>query len=257
MGEVLIMTSIYNNYSFNTGFSIPKTGFQGAKAAYIPVAKPLKDGYVTNPLYEFFGTRAEIEAAAKTNPRIQEILRDANLPVKVNEAELEKLKTGHLQRTRITAAKIYSNLLAELKQTVNPQELQAAAMLHDYGKVLIPDSILNKKGELDEKEWLIMKEHSELGSELLKDKNLSPRTLDLIKFHHRTKKDTGYPVPDLSYVYGLDSEILSVADKYEALLEKRSYKDAMSKEEALSLIETGVSEGFISPEVFEALKKSV
>ena len=122
---------------------------------------------------------AEIEAAVKASPRIQEILREYKLSGKVNISELEKLKTGHLQDTRITAAKIYSNLPGNLKQEVNPKELQEAAMFHDYGKVLIPENILNKNGELNEAEWAVMQQHSELGAELLKNKNLSFRAKEL------------------------------------------------------------------------------
>ena len=252
------MTSIYNHYSINTGFAVPQTNFKGVSTPqYIPEVSQNNDGYVTNPLYENFGTKAEIEATAKTNPRIGEILNEYNLPLKVNDKELENLKNGHLKGTRITAAKTYSSLPAELKQEVNPKDLQEAAMFHDYGKVLIPDKILNKNGELSDTEWAIMRQHSELGAELLKNKNLSPRTLELIKFHHQNKKGIGYPSVNSDYEYGLDSEILAVADKYEALMEERSYKGAMTKEQALAIIEEDVKQGLISQEVFDALKKAV
>ena len=252
------MTSIYNNFRINTGFSIPKTtGFQGKVNSYLPKVSFGNDGYVTNPLLENFGTKAEIEAAAKTNPRIKEVLNEYNLPVRVNADELEKLKNGHLQSTRITAAKIYSNLPAELKQEVDAQALQEAAMFHDYGKVLIPDKILNKNGELNEAEWAVMQQHAELGAELLKDKNISPRAKELVKFHHQDRGGKGYPAVNSGYEYGLDSEILSVADKYEALTEQRSYKDAMTREEALAVIENDVKKGLVSQEVFDALKKAV
>ena len=251
------MTSINNSYNFNTGFFIPKTNLKGFSANTIPVFSPANDGYSSNPLLEIFGTKAEIEATAKTNPRIQEILMEYNLPLKVNENELEKLKKGHLQKTRITAAKIYSNLPADMKSEVNLKELQEAAMLHDYGKVLIPDRILNKQGNLNAEEWAIMQQHSELGSELLKDKNLSARTKELIKFHHQDKVGKGYPLANSTYEHRLDSEILSVADKFEALIEKRSYKDALPKAEALALIEKDVHNNKISQEVFNALKKAV
>lgn len=251
------MTSIYNNYRINTGFSVPKVGFKGTPNVYAPKELPIKDGYITSPLQEKYGTKAEIEAAAKTNPRVREILSEYRLPLKVNDKELEKLKNGHLQGTRITAAKIYSNLPAELKQEVNLQELQEAAMFHDYGKILIPEHILNKNRELNDEEWAIMQQHSELGAELLKDKELSPRAIELVKYHHQNKKRDGYPMISSDYEHRLDSEILSLADRYEALLEERSYKGAMTKEEALAVIEKDVKEGLIMPEVFEALKKSV
>ena len=223
----------------------------------MPVSEPLTGDYLRNRLADKFGTKAEIEAIAKTNPRIREILNEYNLPAKVNEIELEKLKNGHLQGTRITAVKIYSNLPSEIKQELNLQELQEAAMFHDYGKVLIPDKILNKRGELNEQEWEIMKQHSELGAELLKNKNFSPKTIELVKYHHQNKSGSGYPKIDSDYEYDMTSEILSVADRYEALMEERSYKNAMTREEALAVIEKDVIDGKVSTEVFNALKKSV
>lgn len=252
------MTSIYNNYSISTGFNRSQTaGFRGTSGGYVPKSAPIDFGYVSHPLQDNFGTKAEIEAAAKSNPRIREILNEHKLPLKVNLTELEKLRNGHLKNTRIIAAKMYSNLPAELKQNVDLQALQEAAMFHDYGKVLIPEKILNKKGELNEDEWSIMKLHSILGAELLKSKNLSPRALELIKFHHLDKKGQGYPAEHSDYEYGVDSEILLTADKYQALTEERSYKQAMSADEALAIIENDVKNGIISQEVFDALKKSI
>ncbi len=66
------------------------------------------------------------------------------------------MKNGHLTATRILAAKIYSSLPEELKKEVNLPDLQQAAMLHDYGKVLIPKEILNKEGALTPEEKQIM-----------------------------------------------------------------------------------------------------
>lgn len=250
------MTSIYNNYSINTGFN--RTQAPALKrTGYVPKSMPINFGYMSHPLRENFETKAGIEAAAKSNPRIREILNEYKLPLKINMTELENLKSGHLQNTRIIAAKMYSNLPAELKQNIDLQTLQEAAMYHDYGKVLIPEKILNKKGELNADEWAIMQLHSELGAELLKAKDLSSRTLELVKFHHLNKKGEGYPVKHPDYEYGPDSEILLAADKYQALTEKRSYKQAMTSDEALAIIGNDVKEGVISQEVFDALKKSV
>ena len=91
------MESIYSNLGVNSGFNLPRIGFRSNQTTYIPKGVPGNDGYSSNPLYDNFGTKVEIEAAAKTNPRIREILSEHNLPVKVNEKELEKLKNGHLQ----------------------------------------------------------------------------------------------------------------------------------------------------------------
>ena len=148
-----------------------------------------------------------------------------------------------------------SSLPVELKNEVNLPNLQEAAMLHDYGKVLIPNSILNKQGELTPKEREIMQQHSELGYELLKNKDLNPEVLNLIKYHHQTPTGNGYPALDNDYTYNTSAQLLNVADKYTALTEKRCYKKALSREEALNIIKQDVDSGLIDETIYNALVK--
>ncbi len=162
---------------------------------------------------------------------------------------------GHLISTRIIAAKIYSALPAEMKSEVNISDLQQAAMLHDYGKVLIPKEILNKKGALTPEEKKIMELHSEFGYELLKQQGVSDDVLNLIKYHHQIPDGSGYPCVNKDFEYSLSLQILTAADKYSALTEERAYHKACTKEEALGIIQKDVNNGTISQEVFDALKK--
>ena len=245
------------NYNFPIKLNFPRIPFRSTSVIQRPQAQPIKDGFATNPIYENFGTKEQIEATAKSNPRIQEILAEHNIPIKVNVEELNKLKQGHMKDTRVVAAQIYSSLPAELKKEVSLPHLQEAAMLHDYGKVLIPENILNKAGKLDSNEREIMELHSELGYELLKDKGLSEKTLNLIKYHHQNLHGNGYPAKKNNFEYGIDAQILSTADKYTALREQRSYKSPMAKYEALEIIAKDVNNGNISQEVYTALIKSV
>lgn len=245
------------NYNFPIKFNIPRVPFKSSAIVTKPQVQPSRDGFATNPIYENFGTKEQIEATAKSNNRIKELLAEYNLPVKVNIDELSKLKQGHLSETRIIAAKIYSSLPEELKKEVSLPHLQEAALLHDYGKVLIPDKILNKSGKLDSNEREIMELHSELGYELLKDKGINEKTLNLVKYHHQNLNGNGYPAKNKDFEYGIDAQILSTADKYTALREKRSYKNPMGKYEALEIIAKDVNNGNISQEVYTALIRSV
>ena len=138
----IYQTPILNNIGF------PRIQFRSITAAYPEKFEPVKDSFSTNPLYENYWDKDNITKLAKSNPEIMRILKENKIPLKVNSAELEKLKHGHLIDTRVTAAKIYSALPKELKMEINPQTLQQAAMLHDYGKALIPNAILNKNGKL-------------------------------------------------------------------------------------------------------------
>ena len=163
---------------------------------------------------------------------------------------------GHLTNTRILAAKIYSGLPSKMKSEVNLSNLQQAAMLHDYGKVLIPKEILNKKGVLTPDEKKIMELHSEFGYELLKQQGVNEEVLKLIKYHHQKPDGSGYPSVNQDFEYGIASQILEAADMYSALTEDRAYHKACTKEEALAIIYHEVEKGVICQEVFDALKKS-
>ena len=71
--------------------------------------EPIKDNFVSNPLHTAFKSKAELEQIAKNNPRIIQLCKEYGIPLKVNIEELEALKRGHLQNTRVLAAKICSN----------------------------------------------------------------------------------------------------------------------------------------------------
>lgn len=241
--------------SFNVNIlNIP---FKTNPTRVLPKTKPIADDFTSNPISDYYSTKIEIEMAAKSNPRIVEIMKTYEIPLQVNTEELEKLKQGHLKDTRIVAAKIYSSLPEDLKKDVDLVNLQQAAMLHDYGKVLIPKTVLNKSGKLNNEEREIMKLHSELGYELLKDKGVSDKTLNLVKYHHQNHKGDGYPQKESDFEQSLELEILNAADKYTALREQRCYKNALGKYEALQIIAKDVNNGNISQEVYTALIRCV
>lgn len=249
------MNFVYNTPILNK-INIPNIQFRAVEN-YAGTLAPKKDSFSTNPLYDNFVDKNTLTQIAKSNPRIMELLKSNHIRLDVNIRALEKLKHGHLMDTRVTAAKIYSALPQNLKSEVNLMDLQQAAMLHDFGKVLIPDKILNKNGKLTDKEKEIMKLHSELGYELLKEQGVNENVLNLVKYHHQTPDGNGYPEITNDFKPDISSQILAAADKYSALREKRSYKDAMTRDEALAVIQEDVTNGLIAPEVYKALKNSV
>lgn len=216
-----------------------------------------KDSFNSNPLYDNFVDKNKLTQLAKSNPEITRILKENKIPLKINVKELEDLKNGHLMDTRITAAKMYSALPKDLKSQVNLMDLQQAAMLHDYGKVLIPDKILNKEGKLTPQEKKIMELHSELGYELLKQQGVNQNVLNMVKYHHQNPQGSGYPSASVDYNHDISTQILATADKYSALREKRSYKEPLSRNEALDIIKDDVTNGLIEPEIYNALEKTV
>lgn len=247
------MMNFVQNTPIFSKINITNIPFRSNETNYKGLFEPAKDCFNTNPITD----SNVLKQTAQINPRILEILKEYNIPVKINTAELEKLQKGHLMDTRITAAKMYSALPENLKSEVNLKNLQEAAMLHDYGKALIPEKILNKEGKLTDKEKAIMQLHSELGYELLKNQGINEEVLNLIKYHHQEPGGNGYPIINNGFVPNISTEILATADKYSALREARSYKPAMSREEALDTIKEDVQAGTISQEVYNALEKSI
>ena len=264
------MNPIYNNPIINN-INLSHIRFRSYPPEYTEYFNAHKDSFDTNPIYQSLSDKNALTNSVKSNPEIMRILKENKLPVKINHQELEKLMRGHLMDTRIRAAKIYSALPTELKSEINLSDLQQAAMLHDYGKVLIPEKILNKNGQLTDEEKKIMNLHSELGYELLKGVNkgvnggvnggvnigaqVNNNVLNLIKYHHQTPDGKGYPEITNNYKPDISSEILMAADKYSALREKRSYKEAMTHDEALNVMRQDVEAGLISPTVYKALEK--
>ena len=111
------------------------------------------------------------------------------------------------------------------------KRLGMAATLHDIGKARIPLSILDKPGRLDPAEDEIMKRHPVIGYELLKDlAGISPEVLDGVRHHHEYLDGSGYPdaltAPKISDLVRL----LTISDIFSALIERRPYKPAMSRQ---------------------------
>lgn len=247
------MKFLFNPQITNT--ITPKIGFQSTTKASVTHTEPRKDSFNSNPLFDNYSDKIYLTKLIKSNPAITKILEENNIPININIDELEKLKKGHLLNTRIIAAKIYSALPNDIKSQINLMDLQQAAMLHDYGKILIPPKILNKTTPLTEQEKLIMELHSSLGAELLRQQGVKSEVADLVKYHHQNLNGTGYPKLDNHFNYSYDAQIISIADKFSALTEKRCYKNPISKNEALQILYQDVIDGNYSKEIYDALLK--
>lgn len=113
------------------------------------------------------------------------------------------------------------------------QQLVAAALLHDMGKLSIPSEILNKPGRLTKEEYQIMKSHAELSYELISERlDFSSNVKTAVRFHHENMDGSGYPLGLEGTDLSLFTRILHVADVYDALTSKRPYKKPYSPYEA-------------------------
>lgn len=216
---------------------------------------PAYHGTETN-LNKYLNEKA-ISEMINVNSEIGRILKGFKISIKINMKILNNLVQNHLPHTRNIALGIANNLPHNFKSAVNRKALVEATSLHDIAKVIIPENIINKAGALNEDELEIMKEHAMLSYEMLKTTDLDKATLDLIKNHHHPSPKTG---PSHSYSHSeensesdINLQILSIADIYSALREKRSYKPAMSKKQALEIINKEVEQGKFESYIYKAL----
>jgi len=205
----------------------------------------------TNP--QKYISEPVIKKLVDKNPKIRQILANVNTPLIINMDGLKQVQATHALDTQKIALGIIDKLPEALKQKTDVKAIRDAAYLHDIGKVFIPNEILNKNGKLTPEETKIMHAHSELGYELLKNTELEPKVLNLIKNHHQNAQGNGYPKVDNKFFADINLQILSMADKYSALLEKRAYKQALTRKEALTIIRSDVRDGKLNPLVFNAL----
>jgi len=114
----------------------------------------------------------------------------------------------------------------------------AAAPMHDIGKIGVPDRILQKDGPLTEEEWIIMKTHTTMGANILRDSNVPFIQMGarIAASHHERYDGTGYPLGLAGTQIPIEARLTGLVDVYDALCSKRVYKHAWTEEEALGYL---------------------
>lgn len=132
--------------------------------------------------------------------------------------------------------------------------LEIGALLHDIGKIGIPEAILNKQGPLDDDEWEIMKQHPVISERILSEVELPSIVRDVARWGHERIDGTGYPDGLGADQIPLAARIVAVADAWDALTSDRSYRSARTTIEALHEIATNAGTQFC-PQVVAALEE--
>ncbi|MDA8442141.1 MAG: HD-GYP domain-containing protein [Peptococcaceae bacterium] len=132
--------------------------------------------------------------------------------------------------------------------------LTLGALIHDIGKLAIPKEILHKPGGLTNEEFHIMKQHPEKGVEMLTNVSVPSGVLNMVRHHHERWNGTGYPYGLKGNQNALDSQIVAVADVFDAVTADRPYRKGIPFYQSYELVTT--NEG-LSPTVLGAFKKCV
>ncbi len=159
---------------------------------------------------------------------------------------------GHCERVATYASAVAIQLGCDEGQLT---AIRLGAYLHDVGKVKVPHEILNKPGRLTEQEFEIIKMHPVWGMELLATIEFPWDIKPVIRWHHEKDDGSGYPDRLRGEEIPLAAQIVCIADVYDALTTTRSYRGAMSKEDALARMEE--SRHWWRPEVYGAFIRSM
>ena len=159
----------------------------------------------------------------------------------------DKYTQGHCERV----ADISCALAA--RAGMNPNELfwfRIGATLHDVGKLIIPSEVLNKPGKLTAEEWELVKRHPMAGVEMLSDVDFPGDTLQIVRSHHERWDGRGYPDQLAGNDIPRSARILCIADVYDALTSRRSYKPPVPHEKAMVVMREEAGRQF-DPDLFK------
>lgn len=160
---------------------------------------------------------------------------------------------GHVRRTQT-----YARQMGKLFAVSEPElrALVAGALLHDIGKLAVPEYILNKPGKLTEAEFAKMKIHPAVGGDILHRVNFPYPVEDIVRYHHEKWDGSGYPKGLKGEAIPLVARIISVVDFYDATRCDRPYRKGMRREDSLALLESMAGSAF-DPRVVTKFVKHV
>ena len=207
-----------------------------------------------NSVVELFRARKRLGDVVEQQQ--SELLQQARKIIQLNQGMIEALATaiefrngesgGHVKRIHdITGLLLTGTELGSGISSREVEQIALASIMHDVGKIAIPDAILNKPGRLTPEEFEVMKTHTIQGALMLervpqlRDSEAYHYACDIARHHHERWDGGGYPDGLRGDEISLWAQIVSLADVYDALICKRVYKDALPRETVLDMIRQG------------------
>ena len=161
---------------------------------------------------------------------------------------------GHCERLAEYSARLGEQLgLAEYQIIA----LRRAGIVHDVGKIAVPDAILLKPGRLTPDEWTIIREHSVVGERICAPLKSFRYVLPIIRHHHEKLDGSGYPDGLRGEAIPVTARVLQIVDVYDALTTDRPYKKAFSITNALQTMKEEVAKGWWDPHIFDQFERLV
>ena len=163
----------------------------------------------------------------------------------------DKETEGHSRRVTLMTVQIAQHLGMDEEEIVH---VYRGALLHDIGKLGVPDNILLKPSPLTEEEWVIMRKHPVYAHEMLSSIAYLKQAMDIPYCHHERWDGTGYPRGLRGNQIPLVARIFSIVDAYDAMLYDRPYRKSLSKEEIVDKISSGAGKHY-DPEIVKVFMK--
>ncbi|MBQ2745002.1 MAG: HD domain-containing protein [Lachnospiraceae bacterium] len=178
---------------------------------------------------------------------------------------------GHIKRTTAYVKLLSKELIARgyYKDVLTKEYVEnlcMAAPMHDIGKISVPDVILQKTGKLTAEEFAIIKLHAESGGKIIKEtfghlenEQYTHMAYEVARYHHEKWNGKGYPEGLIKNEIPLCARIMAIADVFDAVSEKRCYRDAMPLEKCFNIIKEGSGQDFdpLLVEVFLDIREKV
>src|SRR6266853_2066123 len=146
----------------------------------------------------------------------------------------DQITHGHIRRVQTYAIGLAKHLGVADEKLI--KAIEAAALLHDMGKLAVPEYILNKPGKLTEAEFEKMKLHASVGADILSAIDFPYPVVPIVRHHHENWDGTGYPAGLSGTDIPIGARILAVVDCFDALTSDRPYRPRLSDDEALSIL---------------------
>lgn len=201
--------------------------------------------------FAYIGISRDITEIKRLEERLFEMSLEAIYMLSMAAEAKDNVTGSHLQRVRFYSEAIARQLGLPEETVV---EIGYSSMMHDVGKLNVPDEILKKPGKLSPQEWAEMKKHPSKGAAILRDQPFYGVARDIAAHHHERWDGQGYPQGKRGEEIPLCSRIVTVADVFDALTTSRPYKNAWPDEVARAKIAEGKGT-FFDPKVVDAFEQ--
>jgi putative nucleotidyltransferase with HDIG domain len=191
------------------------------------------------------------QASATIGDQNRRLAETAELVINRSTAALEALSAtvdardaytaGHSRRVREIAVALATQLSLDRQEV---EVVSQAALLHDIGKIAIPDNVLLKEGPLDRNEWVLMRSHPDEGARIIERLGYLAEVVPAIRHHHERIDGRGYPGGLCGDEIPLAARIIHVADALDAMLTRRIYRNSLAIDEAIAELRRGAGSDF-------------